>query len=220
VLTSKHAVKSKPPSSINVEALTAEEAKNLGGLVDGNKISGGNYKITVIGSSNQPEVYQVNNYDRQVFLDEKLDIAVITFESKKEYSIANLSSDISKESESYIYGFKYCSSSNSIEKMKEFNKGKIIELASSSDNEGYGVEYSNLSILGMSGSPVINDSGQVVAIHGKRKNNNQKKHDEGVNSVLRGCTAIPSDFHPNRGISMKDIKNSNLATKFAINFVK
>ena len=40
ILTSKHAVKDKPPVSINVEGLRPEEIEKLGNLVAGNKISG------------------------------------------------------------------------------------------------------------------------------------------------------------------------------------
>jgi hypothetical protein len=220
VLTSRHAVHKKPPISIDVEGLPPEEAKKLGNVFDG-KVSGGKYKITVIDANNKFNEYTIKNYDEQIFLDDKLDIAVIIFESSKEYLIANLSPQISKDSLSYIYGFKNCFNEKNTVKTKEFNEGRIIEIASgSSDNRKYKVEYSNLSILGMSGSPVLNDNGQVIAIHGKRKKDNEWKGAEGVNSILRDCIAIPSNFQPNQGISIKDVQNSSLAAKHRLNFIK
>jgi hypothetical protein len=216
VLTARHIVGIKPPKSIDVSAMRPEEVKNLG-TVSNNKIDPGGYTVSIFDAKDKSKSYKIEKYEDQVFLDDKFDLAVVTFSSDEKYEFARLSKNIEKDTPSYLYGFKACMGNLPLEKVKEFNVGSITSIIKEKlANEGYSAEYTNLSILGMSGSPVFNSYGEVIAMHGARKSDNGKKLSEGRNAILKACDKIPPDFSPNLGIPMSTFQESALAGKISI----
>jgi Trypsin-like peptidase domain len=212
VLTTKHVVSVTPPDNIDVTNLTKEEIKSLEKTPG--KVDPGKYIITISKEGQEPKSYEIKKYGQQVQKDESLDLAIITFYSSEDYAVAEMSSDINTKFSSYIYGFKSCQNKQNINEISEFNAGEILDSNSSDNNhEGYTTKYSNLSIMGMSGSPILNSAGQVIAIHGKRSKNNVKKGMQGNSSILSECLRIPVDFTPNYGIAVQKIMGSELAKK-------
>ncbi|NJO62216.1 MAG: trypsin-like peptidase domain-containing protein [Richelia sp. RM2_1_2] len=197
VLTSNHIVGIAPSTSIELPPNLGHDEKGL---------------------TNQEDPYQVITYDRKTYnvvyseveKDSHLDLAIITFDTAnkkgEKYPVANLaSSAISKNQKTFIYGFKDCFKKGRKER-EEFNEGIVLSIENNYFDEGYTINYTNPTVKGMSGSPILNISGHVIAIHGKP--GREDKGDSCDDSTLT------EEFGNNYGISIESFKNSSLASKF------
>lgn len=96
------------------------------------------------------------------------DLALLHFESKNvEYPIAKLSQKPLQIGDPvFSAGFPYPTNDTPISQFR-FTSGEVNLLLPLSMDGGYQVGYSNPVRKGMSGGPVLNQSGQLVAINGK-----------------------------------------------------
>lgn len=206
VLTSKHVVGFKPRQINPIEPIPGDpEEKQLSGNLQ-------EIPYQVITHDNQS--YTVRNYDTDVMKDPTLDLAIVKFTSNINYPLATLSTEIKLQETVYIYGFKACFSDNNHQNKEEFNQGQItkIDPKSAKADEGYGIHYTNATITGMSGSPVFNQYGQVISIHGKPADKKSQDY------ALGECSPLDeSKFGNNWGISMADFVNSSLASDLGLN---
>ncbi|WP_159402698.1 serine protease [Nostoc sp. ATCC 53789] len=155
---------------------------------------------------------------KKVKPDQNLDLAIVEFNANgRTYKTATLSKALKKDSSVYISGWRDCSTPK-----YEFNKGKVSEIVSyisalpkgskleeynkKDIKEGYKVKYTNITIRGMSGAPVFNDTGNVVAIHGK------PGHYKGTLYNFEACNELNDDFANNWGIPIEDFFKSSLAS--------
>jgi tetratricopeptide (TPR) repeat protein len=123
----------------------------------------GSYTIfTPDGSSYPVESSQI----RKIGTD--LDLATVKFTSKKTYSVAKMgdSAQAGTGTEVYVAGFPIATSAVNVS-LYRFTKGEITANASQPLADGYGLVYSNATLNGMSGGPVVNEKGELVGIHGK-----------------------------------------------------
>jgi tetratricopeptide (TPR) repeat protein len=100
-----------------------------------------------------------------------LDMAVVQFDSSSSYTIAELgnSEQISLTSSVYVAGFPKPGQNITVPVLAVTN-GEIAQvLPANSARDGYGFAYTNSTRAGMSGGPVFNSQGQVVAIHGRKE---------------------------------------------------
>ena len=94
-----------------------------------------------------------------------IDLALVTFEPDTErcnypaLTIGN-SESLRKGSSIFIYGFP----SRGGKLIGQFVDGQVSALKNLA--RGYGVSYRTLTVGGMSGAPVMNERGKVVAVHG------------------------------------------------------
>ncbi len=96
------------------------------------------------------------------------DLAVVKFESKTTQQLAKLG-DSNKSSEGstvYVSGFPVATQAINIS-IYNFTEGKVTANASRPLSFGYSLVYSNNTLPGMSGGPVFNDNGELIAIHGR-----------------------------------------------------
>jgi tetratricopeptide (TPR) repeat protein len=96
-----------------------------------------------------------------------VDLAVLKFESPKNYQLAKIgnSNELELGSEIYVAGFpvtKYSVESGVL----NFTSGKITGKSAPVNKDGYSLIYNNLTNSGMSGGAVLNTYGELVAIHG------------------------------------------------------
>lgn len=97
------------------------------------------------------------------------DLAIAKFESEEEYAIAPISDsdEASIGSGVYISGYPLPSEvGGATEREYAFTNG-VVSNRSQSDPSGYTMRYDAVTRRGMSGGPVFDVSGRVIAIHGQ-----------------------------------------------------
>jgi Trypsin-like peptidase domain len=101
------------------------------------------------------------------------DLQVISFESNQEYEIAVIAkpTQIAQWDRAYIFGYPCDDKICNYRKFVTGNIGMMNLLPNSIKlTKGYSVPYTNETESAMSGSPVLNSSAEVIAIHGLGKN--------------------------------------------------
>jgi Trypsin-like peptidase domain/Tetratricopeptide repeat len=100
-----------------------------------------------------------------------VDLAIVQFESSSNYSTAQLgnSDQVSLTTAVYVAGFPKPGQNIRVPVLTITN-GEIAQvLPANGAVDGYGLAYTNSTRAGMSGGPVFNDVGEVIAIHGRKE---------------------------------------------------
>lgn len=153
-----------------------------------------------------------DNYDKVVkIMPDNTDLAVLELESAQEPGNkdrgAKLTTSVLPNKPVYIFGYLPCSQSAKSGKIKrdQLSSGSIEKFETNPifDKDlnlgGYDIYYNNNTIQSMSGSPVFDERGHLVAIHAKTE-----KPDKSYNT--EACKALPlkpnPDYGNNWGISV------------------
>ena len=124
-----------------------------------------NVNISYLVKTKDNQQYSVTNVKN--FQSNGLDLAYVTFESTQEYSLATIGNSEYATPGASIYVSGYpLSAEVGEERYHEFTTGTITSIRESA-TEGYTMRYQALTRRGMSGGPVFNTSGQLIAIHGQ-----------------------------------------------------
>jgi Trypsin-like peptidase domain/TPR repeat len=103
----------------------------------------------------------------------KLDLAVLKFRSSNLYTLAKIgtSNTLEELSPIYVAGFPAESTSRGEVVIEDqtfmVTEGKVTGKATKGNEKGYSLIYSNITRPGMNGGPVLNEAGELVAIHGQ-----------------------------------------------------
>jgi lipoprotein NlpI len=97
-----------------------------------------------------------------------VDLAILEFTSTSVYPIARLGNSRTAPSGTTVYvaGFPVPTAAIT-QSIFNFTEGKMTANADRPLADGYALVYSNSTLPGMSGGPVLNISGEVIGIHGK-----------------------------------------------------
>jgi tetratricopeptide (TPR) repeat protein len=97
-----------------------------------------------------------------------VDLALVQFKSGGAYGVAKIgdSTQSPSGSASFVAGFP---ATNEIRTEPEyyFTSGEIAANGSRPNKDGYALAYSNPTLRGMSGGPVLNEQGELIGIHGR-----------------------------------------------------
>ncbi len=100
-----------------------------------------------------------------------LDMAIVQFDSSSSYPTARLgnSDQMGLTSSVYVAGFPKPGQNITVPVLAVTN-GEIAQvIPANSARDGYGFSYTNSTRAGMSGGPVFNAAGEVIAIHGRKE---------------------------------------------------
>jgi S1-C subfamily serine protease len=113
------------------------------------------------------------------------DLAVVKFASKSSYNVAKIgdSTQSTEGATVYVAGFPLATQAIS-ESIYNFTEGKVTANASRPLKDGYSLVYNNSTLPGMSGGPVFNDRGEVIAVHG-RGDVEESSQTSDINSNIR-----------------------------------
>jgi tetratricopeptide (TPR) repeat protein len=97
-----------------------------------------------------------------------VDLAIVKFRSASSYRLAELGDSNSLIGGMNIYAAGFPASTRVINQpVFVFLPGQVVANSKRLFEEGYGLLYDNKTLPGMSGGPILDEAGKVVAIHGK-----------------------------------------------------
>jgi tetratricopeptide (TPR) repeat protein len=111
-----------------------------------------------------------------------IDLGIMKFRSSNNYTVAKIGTSNSLEELSPIYVAGFPERTRLIEAgTLNITEGKVKGKANWGNSMGYSLIYSNDTYYGMSGGPVLNSEGELVAIHGQgeREENSERKDERG-----------------------------------------
>jgi hypothetical protein len=98
------------------------------------------------------------------------DMATVQFDSSSSYTLAKLGNSDATELASSAYVAGYPKAGLNVDAVFTLTKGEISAIIPKNQaKDGYAIAYSTLTRSGMSGGPVFNDAGEVIAIHGRKE---------------------------------------------------
>jgi serine protease Do len=160
--------------------------------------SRGNYVLQTVDN----QKYSINSQSIQPLSG--LDLAVIEFNSNQQYKVASVGNSDNAKEGTTIYLSGAPEPLGGIEQRTVLvTDGRIVGKKEQSNN-GYALIYNNATYSGMSGSPIWDESGRLIGIHGQGA---RKKDDNGSYGEKVGF---------NLGIPINMFISSDLGKKLAI----
>jgi tetratricopeptide (TPR) repeat protein/V8-like Glu-specific endopeptidase len=131
---------------------------------------------------NDGQVYPISGF--KLAPNGNLDLAVVQFKSDRAYSTIKIGNSNTAEegTTAYVAGFPFATAAIT-QSVYTFSDGKITANSSKPFANGYSIVYSCNTLPGMSGGPVLNEKGELIAVHGKGDNQERIKQSE-VNSSV------------------------------------
>jgi serine protease Do len=119
-----------------------------------------------------------------------VDLATVSFESNYTFAIGTIGNSEYADEGSPVYVAGFPKPGKAIKRIAfQFTGGMISSRLDEVDNEpkqrnnGYDLAYTNITRAGMSGGPVFDAAGRIVAIHGEGDRNSQTPSEEATNGV-------------------------------------
>jgi tetratricopeptide (TPR) repeat protein len=158
---------------ITVRIVDSQNPTNAGsGIIV--KRSGNTYTVLtayhVVKSDKKYQIFTPDGQSNQLQSVKRLqgvDLAVAEFSSSKTYSVAKIGNSDKATRTTTVYVAGFPAPRGAIPNPEFFlNKGQV-NANGAAQSEGYNIIYDNDTLGGMSGGPVLNEQGEVVAIHGR-----------------------------------------------------
>ena len=97
-----------------------------------------------------------------------VDLAIIKFVSNHKYEVAALGDSQLATAGTPVYVAGFIQPTQAINfPLFTFTTGEITAQAPLSSRNGYNLTYDNSTLEGMNGGPVLNENGEIIAVHGK-----------------------------------------------------
>ncbi len=128
---------------------------------------------------------------RNIKIIPNLDLAMISFESTHTFAIGTIGNSEYADEGSPVYVAGFPKPGKAITRIAlQFTGGMVSSRLDESDrnpqerNNGYDLSYTNITRVGMSGGPVFDAAGRIVAIHGQGDRNNEIPGDESYSGIF------------------------------------
>jgi tetratricopeptide (TPR) repeat protein len=110
-----------------------------------------------------------------------IDLATLEFTSSQSYPLATFGNSVSVSEGTTIYvsGFPMRTAALT-ESIYTFTRGEVTANASRALADGYALVYSNPTLPGMSGGPVLDGEGKLIGIHGRADGQQEVRQTESV----------------------------------------
>ncbi|MDK2461607.1 GUN4 domain-containing protein [Aphanizomenon sp. PH219] len=157
-------------------------------------------------------IYELITHDGQKYPMEsartlgKLDLALVKFTSSKNYPIAKIADSQTVKEGATVYYAGFPAETTNQPRNYRFIRADIT--GRSQNQEGYELSYNGSALPGMSGGPVLNEEGLLIAIHGKAET--QSIIIQGVQRTeIVGVQGIPTEKFPNLISNIPDNTQAN-----------
>jgi tetratricopeptide (TPR) repeat protein len=210
----------KIATGITVKIVNTQNSTDSGsGIII--KGSGNNYTVLtayhVVRSGQKYQILTPDGQSNQIKsmqpVPEK-DLAILRFSSSKSYSIAKIgnSDRVTRTSTVYVAGFPAKTAAIS-QPGFFFNKGQV-NANGTAQRDGYNIIYDNDTLKGMSGGAVLNEQGEVIAVHGRSdaqqiSENSQSKIITGIGTTIYSAARQMLALGVDLGVNLPSI---NVAT--------
>jgi serine protease Do len=108
-----------------------------------------------------------------------VDLATVSFETDRTFAIGTIGNSEYADQGSPIYVAGFPKAGQALKRGMQFTGGMISSRVEAEDrdpsnrNNGYEIAYTNITRAGMSGGPVYDAAGRIIAIHGQGDRNTQ-----------------------------------------------
>ncbi len=132
------------------------------------------------------KVYPIDS--RRIQKLPQVDLAVVEFRSSVHYPQAKLGNDLAVKRGMSVYVAGFPLPGAAITKpVLQFTSGDVTATSENILQDGYSLTYTNNTLPGMSGGPVLNERAELVGIHGRAEGSYQ--------STQQGMIALKSGFN-------------------------
>jgi serine protease Do len=130
--------------------------------------------------------------DRNIKILPKVDLAIFSFESNYDFAVGTIGNSEYAEEGTPVYVAGFPKPGRAIKQITfQFTGGMVSSRLEESDTNtqeptttnGYNLSYTSITRSGMSGGPVLDVAGRVVAIHGQGDRNSQSPEEENSGGV-------------------------------------
>tara|TARA_Y100001978_G_C23686835_1_gene432387 strand:- start:484 stop:2196 length:1713 start_codon:yes stop_codon:yes gene_type:complete len=151
-----------------------------------------NDEVIVITSDGKKHIWD----PKSILKIKNLDLATFTFKSTDNYRIALIgdSSKVKEGEKVFVGGYPIGNESYS-NRIFRFQSGYIRANAKIYIENGYQLLYSNRTVKGMSGGPVLNKKGKLIGIHGRAEIDKELSLDQGKLIATGTNKAIPISYY-------------------------
>ncbi|MBD2389952.1 MULTISPECIES: GUN4 domain-containing protein [Aphanizomenon] len=153
-------------------------------------------KYTIITPDQQR--YPIQNQNIQP-LGTGIDLAVVKFVSSKTYQVAKFgNSDLIKRGDNvYVTGFRLSTPSIPAPLYDCFDGQVSAHATQVTIDGGYNLVYTNPTLKGMSGGPVLNSEGELIGIHGRGDEYDNRERDRFAGIPINIYVRIAANTPPN-----------------------
>ncbi len=138
-----------------------------------------------LNNSGEKKRTKVNiDSQRDIKILPNVDLAIVSFESSDTFAIGTIGNSLYADEGSPVYVAGFPQPGRAIDRIAfQFTGGMISSRLDESEvdakgNKGYDLSYTNITRAGMSGGPVFDVAGRIIAIHGQGDRNTTSPQDE------------------------------------------
>ncbi len=140
---------------------------------------------------------------------ENVDLALITFQSNQDYKISKIGNinDVKMGDEIFVFGYPLPNKTVN-KRLGRLQPGQVTAISNIQIEDGYQLLYTNKTLPGMSGGPVLSPDGKLIAIHGRSEVDERFNYEDKLISTGTNM-AVPISYYQT---FLNNIKTSKTTT--------